>query len=213
MIESLFPVDVVTREILQGNISEEIYPEEEIFIRSAVQKRRQEFIAGRICAKRALKEFGIENFPLLMAKDKTPAWPSNIVGSISHTKGYCGVAICRKRNHESLGFDAECINDVKEDILEIICTKDELHLIKSLQAEDQQKMAALIFSAKECFYKYQYPLTRQWIGFHDVEVRTIPGNDVFEISLRINIRNFIPGRKPVSGKYLFRQNYVLTGII
>ena len=28
----------------------------------------------------------------------------------------------------------------------------------------------LFFSAKESFYKYQYPLTQSWVGFQDVEV-------------------------------------------
>lgn len=213
MINLLFPENIISKEIYTENISEDIYPEEEVFIRSAVEKRRLEFMAGRICAKRALSEFGITNFPLLVAEDKTPIWPSNIVGSISHTKGYCGIAIAKKKNYKSIGFDVERIKDVKKDTWPIICTKNELLFIDSLHIPMQQKYASLIFSAKECFYKYQYPLTKSWLDFHDVEIIINPNSNEFEIKLLVDIDTHFSKGNSLKGKYLFFEDNVLTGMI
>ena len=42
--------------------------------------------------------------------------------------------------------------------------------MSSLAPEAIGVEATLFFSAKESFYKCQYPLTQQWVGFQDVEV-------------------------------------------
>ena len=71
-IQQLFPKSVIC---LEGNIeeickSDQIYPEEFQFIKKSVNKRKNEFIAGRILAKQALSILGINNFPILMNKDQ-----------------------------------------------------------------------------------------------------------------------------------------------
>jgi len=126
LIAPLFPPRVITNEANPIQLQESIFPEEEIFIRKAVPKRMQEFIAGRLCARRALSEIGIEGFPLLKGKGRAPIWPLGIVGSISHCQGYCGVAVAQKTDIESLGLDVECVEQVSMDTWKHFCNQQEL---------------------------------------------------------------------------------------
>ena len=54
LIAPLFPPEVITNEANPIQLQESIFPEEEAFIQKAVPKRKQEFTAGRLCARRAL---------------------------------------------------------------------------------------------------------------------------------------------------------------
>ena len=47
-----------------------LLPEEEAFVANVVPKRRREFTAGRICARKALEVLGVRNFPVLRGKDR-----------------------------------------------------------------------------------------------------------------------------------------------
>ena len=60
-----------------------LYPEERALISGVIEKRAHEFSTGRFCARQALLEFGIDNFPVLRGEQREPIWPKNIVGSIS----------------------------------------------------------------------------------------------------------------------------------
>ena len=63
---------------------------------NAVPKRIQEFADGRLCARRALEEFGVTNFPIRMARDRQPVWPDSLIGSITHTAGLCAAVVAER---------------------------------------------------------------------------------------------------------------------
>ncbi|MEI8635195.1 hypothetical protein P4S72_30355 [Vibrio sp. PP-XX7] len=51
----------------------------------AVLKRKCEFLAGRLCAKRAMAECGINAETTLgIGEHREPLWPEGVIGSISH---------------------------------------------------------------------------------------------------------------------------------
>jgi 4'-phosphopantetheinyl transferase EntD len=212
LIHSLFPTEVVTEEAHPTPHRGTLYPEEEAYLRNALPKRRREFTAGRLCVRRALIQFGIEHFPLRVGNNREPVWPHGIVGSISHTEGYCGVAVARKCRIETLGLDVECTSRLSRDCWEQICTRSELAWIDSLPPNRKQKNVALLFSAKECLFKCQYPISGTWLDFHDVVI-TI-NSDVGEFYAMVPVkvvRSFQRGTY-FAGKYLFRRGYVLTGM-
>lgn len=212
MIASLFPVGVVTEEIDPHSVKGCLYPEEEIFVRNAVAKRRMEFRAGRVCARRALSRLGIRDFPIVTNEDRTPAWPPGIVGSITHAEGYCGAAVARTGEFESIGLDAECVGKLDRDNWDHICTNRELSWIESLPVTDQEQCVALIFSAKESFYKLQYTLRREWLGFHDIAISPVKGSAEFEVKLLVDVGRRLPQGERLGGRYLFRRGLVLTGL-
>ena len=139
-------------------------------VANAAPVRVAEFAAGRACARAALQALDIADFELLNGKDRAPLWPAGIAGSISHTTGFCGAVAARDTQVLALGLDAEVRRRVQPQLWRRICTAEECHWLAQLSADQAAEHATVIFSAKEAFYKAQYPLTRQWLNFTDVSL-------------------------------------------
>ena len=114
-------------------------------IHNAVDKRKREFTAGRICARAALKKLGYTHFPLLTGNDRAPIWPDDISGSLAHTNLYCGVALARKKDFPSLGFDMELIDRLGKHLWPQIFTSREQSWIQNIPSEDQVRWATSTF--------------------------------------------------------------------
>lgn len=211
MIEHLFSANIITEELRSTDVPLVVLREEADIVRDASKKRQNEFLAGRHCARRALMRLSVHDFPLLAGEDRVPIWPGGIVGSISHADGYCGVALAREEEVQSVGLDIECICEVGAECWKMICTDAELRWLTSLPLTEQQDNAAIIFSAKECFYKCQYAMTKRWLDFHDVEIDidTVAGQFVAQIAKR---EQHLSIYDQAEGNYLFNNGYVLTGI-
>ena len=126
MIESLFPAAVTTLEATPAMWSAPLLPEEEACLSPrAVAKRRREFAAGRACARAALARLGVVDFPLRSGPDRTPLWPPDIVGSLSHCADFCGVAVARRGTIAGLGLDVERARPLQDRVAEMICTESE----------------------------------------------------------------------------------------
>ncbi len=193
-------------------INDSLYPEEMYCISNAANKRKSEFTAGRVCARNALKKLGYTDFPLLMGEDRAPQWPEDISGSIAHTSEYCGVAVAKKKDFPSLGFDMELIDRLGKHLWPQIFTSREQSWIQTLPGDEQDQSAALLFSAKECFYKYQYPLTKLWVGFEDVEIEASLVENKFNIQLLKDIPSLGKIKTTFSGHFLYHSNHVFTVI-
>jgi len=165
---SLFPAGVVAAELRTPGDPSLLEPEEALAVANAVPKRVQEFAAGRLCARRALAEFGIVDFPVRAALDRQPIWPEFLVGSITHTQGICAAVLAARTRLAAIGVDTEVTVAVKRELWASICVAAELAWLESL--EIAAPAAALIFSAKEAFYKCLYPLWGARLNFHDVRV-------------------------------------------
>jgi 4'-phosphopantetheinyl transferase EntD len=73
----------------------------------------------------------------------------------------------------------------------------------------------LIFSAKEAFYKCQYPLARERLHFYDVSVEPVAwgaSRGAFRIHAMRRIAFADHGVLPMQGQYLFHEEFVTTGI-
>jgi 4'-phosphopantetheinyl transferase EntD len=214
-LTALFPPGAVVAE-LRGNAPLTLLtPSELQFISHCADKRIQDFAAGRACAHRALQEFGITGFSLLSGLDRAPIWPPSIAGSITHTDGCRAAVVAPERHFRSLGLDCEAIEAVHQELWSRICSPPELNRLQGLSPPERQHQAALIFAAKEAFYKCQYPLTKQWVGFEDVVIEPVagdPDSGTFTVlpqrslPLDSNLVAALPGR------FLFRELWVLAGI-
>ena len=211
-MSGLFSTRVATAEGRPEDLQECIPPDEMACIQKSVEKRRIEFIAGRTCARRALKKLGITGAVIPVGEKREPEWPPGIVGSVSHTKGYCGAAVARQAEVRGLGFDVERVGAVREELWLEIVSEQELAGLVSGADGDKGRFVALAFSAKEAFFKYQYPLSRQWVGLHDVEVHLNADDHGFWIVPGIDIAPVCAKGARIEGKYVFRGDYVLTGI-
>ena len=74
-VGALFPPGASAAELRAPGDPALLLPEEAAFLGRAVPKRVREFAAGRLCARRALAQFGISDFPLRVAADRQAVWP------------------------------------------------------------------------------------------------------------------------------------------
>lgn len=137
---------------------------------NAVPKRRAEFVAGRIAARRALAEIGVRHAIIRAGADRAPEWPAEVVGSISHAGTVAAAAVGTKSAVASIGIDLEVDAAVRRELWRNVLLPSEQAWVETRSPAEQARWATTIFSAKEAFYKFQYPLTRQWLDFTDVEI-------------------------------------------
>jgi 4'-phosphopantetheinyl transferase EntD len=213
-IAALFPAGtgVVAAE-LRGNAPRELLTQDELsFINHCAPKRIDDFTAGRACARRALAELGISDFSLLSARDRAPIWPAGIVGSITHTKGFRASVVAPDRDLSSLGIDCEGADAVDQELWSRICAPPELERLSQLDAATAQHQASLIFAAKEAFYKCQYPLTREWVGFEDVVIDIDIAGGAFRVKPQKSLALGTARVESSPGRFLFRDQWVVAGI-
>jgi 4'-phosphopantetheinyl transferase EntD len=175
MLESLLPPGV---HAVEGPILTEgwdVTPEELARTAAHMPHRKAEFLTGRTYARRAMRAMGVEASTIGSNPDRSPLWPEGVVGCISHTKEYCGVVVAKTSSQpgaiRSLGLDIETPGRISEAVaLKTFTEAERAYLATVPEVLRQEKMCA-IFCAKEAFYKLQFPLTKAWVGFQDVEVR------------------------------------------
>jgi 4'-phosphopantetheinyl transferase EntD len=213
-LSELFPPGALAAELREPGDPEALLPDEAQCYPGAVQTRRQEFAAGRLCARRLLAEFGIVDFPIEAAADRQPVWPDAMVGSITHTLRFCAAVVARKESLSAVGIDSEPARSVKPELWRGICTAAETAWLRSLPPGEQIAAATLIFSAKEAFYKCQYPLVGERLNFHDATVEpawgTARGGFTVHANRALRLAQHAP--LPLEGCYLFHEEFVTTGI-
>ncbi len=162
LLRSIFPTGVSAAELRSIGPLAEAEPG---------SRRARDFAAGRLCVRSASTVLGIGDFSLGTLPDRAPHWPEAITGSITHTDGFCGAVLAHRHRFRALGLDAEVVGRVTPEIWPLICVPEELALLMALPRARREAAAALIFSAKECFYKCQYTLTHEWLEFEAVAIQ------------------------------------------
>jgi enterobactin synthetase component D / holo-[acyl-carrier protein] synthase len=213
-LSELFPPGALVAELREPGDPAALLPEETQCLKGAVQKRVQEFAAGRACAHRLLDKLGIIDFPIKVADDRQPLWPATVVGSITHTSGFCAAVVAKKESLSAVGIDSEIAGSVKAHLWRGICTPSETAWLRSLPDAEQTAAATLIFSAKEAFYKCQYALVHERLNFHDATVEPAWGaaRGVFRIHANRSIALARHAALPLEGEYSFHEEFVTTGI-
>jgi 4'-phosphopantetheinyl transferase EntD len=214
-IRALFPESVVALTAPEGVEAEvaALHPQEAACIVRVGEKRRREFAAGRVAARRALARLGIEGYPLLADPDRVPRWPEGVVGSISHCTGCCAVAVARRGAILSLGLDVERSEPLEEALLARICTPGERERAASRTPPEGADWGKLVFSAKESAYKCYFPLARTLLGFQDMEIDF--SADAARFSARL-LRAAAPGAggaRRFEGRLAWTRELVFAGVV
>ena len=219
LVESLFPPGVAAAELRAPGDPALLDPVEASSVAGAVPKRLGEFAAGRLCARRALARFGIACFAVRAARDRQPLWPAGLVGSITHTQGFCAAVIGEQARFVGLGLDTEHADAVRPELWPSICIAEELAWIGSLPAEQRARAATLVFAAKEAFYKCQYPSTAEWLNFSDLRIVPLEWarrEGAFEVEAQRRLQAFEPPRdgssRTLRTAYRFHEEFVSTGV-
>jgi len=213
--KALFPGGVAAAELRGVGDASLLLPAESAGLGSAVQTRVQEFAAGRACARLALAQFGFHDFPLAARSDRQPAWPPSMVGSITHTAGLCAAVVGESARFAGLGLDCEVVGDVEPELWPKICVPREIAWLHSLPPDERARASALIFAAKEAFYKCQYPAVGEFLSFHDIRLgmrEWDSGPAAFEVHTNRALLIAAFTQFPVLGTYRFHEQYVSAGV-
>ena len=144
-----------------------------------VDKRRAEYLAGRYCARRALESIGVIELAVGSNQDRSPIWPTDVVGSITHSNNFAAAAVNFKHVCQGIGIDIEQVFGEKSAKLKKhICSENEITYLQSLADNptlklDINMLFTLAFSAKEAFYKALYPIVKVFFYFDSVEITSI----------------------------------------
>jgi 4'-phosphopantetheinyl transferase EntD len=210
LLGKLFRDRVIAFEARRPIGPETLRSEEAQYVARAVPKRVGEFAAGRACARRALARLAIADFPLRVGEHREPLWPEGITGSITHTAGFCGVVVARKTAVLALGIDAELASAVHPGLWRQIATPEELLWLAGLAKSQADTLACVVFSAKEAFFKCQFPLTREWLNFTDVTVHVERSGFSISPCRALALDALVPA--PWAGRYALENPLVVTGV-
>ncbi len=186
--------------------------EERPAVLRAVKARRLEFTAGRTAARKAMAELGTLAVAIPSNTNRVPVWPTGLVGSISHCETACLAAIAHSRDVASIGIDIEPAGPLDPDFLGIVCTEAERDWLAGQDPADAGLLAKLVFSAKECAYKCQYPLTQQVFGFRtltlaiDLETATFAA----EFTRKVGV---FPNKFCLNGRFAISAGLIVTAAL
>jgi 4'-phosphopantetheinyl transferase EntD len=214
-LAGLYPRGIIAAELSQPAPPGLLTDEELRSVGHCAPQRIADFAAGRLCARRALEEFGVSGFSLLSAPDRQPLWPGSLVGSITHTAGYSAAVVGCRGSWRSVGIDCEAVSAVRAPLWPRILGAAELKHLQTVALASRDSAAALMFAAKEAFYKCQFPLTGEWLEFGDIEVESADWDRLvgaFSVRPQRRIRLQARMREPVYGRFRVHGPFVSCGV-
>lgn len=139
---------------------------EEVNLTASMGKKRKiEFLIGRQLIQQAFLQLNYPRTPLLIGMNNEPLWPDQLTGSITHHKGNVWVIVTKKPL--LIGIDLEATGRLNQNLWHKVLTEQELEWIQQLSIPQQIAFATLIFSAKEAYFKMQFPKTKEKLTFLD----------------------------------------------
>jgi len=171
-------------------------------IQRSVAKRQAEFLAGRLCAREAMRQLdGRQHVPLI-GDDRAPIWPQDLCGSITHSSGWAAAIVASKQHWRGLGMDVE-------------------QLMSSLTHAEMQRMTAgpehqvascvtLTFSLKEALFKALYPIVLKRFYFDDAELLEWSENGSARLKLKIDLSEEWHNGKELDAQFSMGEGQLLT---
>ena len=204
-IAQIAPPGTCVAEAPIGDHETDLFPEEASYIATSVASRRREFATGRMLARQALAALGVPATALPRGPSGVPCWPDGFVGSITHTKSQAAALAARQTEFSGVGIDIEIVSRVPWAIMSKVTVVAEQRALAA--AANPQLLLALIFSAKEAWFKCQFPLTRAYLGFEDAEIAVDWSRGTFDLRRTPGARGIDP---PGQGRFIRGDDTVAT---
>ncbi|WP_371227807.1 4'-phosphopantetheinyl transferase family protein [Roseovarius sp. 2305UL8-3] len=188
-----------------------LWPEETASLSNPVDKRLREFAAGRRAARQAMSQLDLPAAAIPHGSDRAPVWPRGVVGSLSHTDTICVAVVAHSGQFSALGLDIEEDADLPRDLWPEVLTPIETAWLSVQPEKMRGRLARLIFSAKECAYKLQYPITGKLLGFGAFDITLDVETGQIEATLTDDVAPFV-ARTQFAGRFAFGAGLVLTAM-
>jgi enterobactin synthetase component D len=186
-------------------------------LQRAVLKRQVEFLAGRVCAQQALEMLtGDRPVAIPMQPDRAPAWPSGIVGTITHTANYAAALVASARHYQGLGIDCEVILSPENlPLQKYICVPDELEALHTAHPDwTPARLLTLVFSAKESLFKCLYRSVLKIFDFSAARLVALDGVEhTFVIQLEHDLTPHLRQQARWTGRFQGYHNLLMTVIL
>jgi enterobactin synthetase component D len=186
-------------------------------LQRAIPKRQREFLAGRLCAREAMRSIspGHSLETVGIGTNREPVWPRALVGSVTHSGGFAAAAVARRADHRSIGIDGEALisDAVAASVTSTIARANEIDKLALATGMDRTTILTLVFSAKESLFKCLFPLVGRYFDFADAELRTIDrASDAFVVELVTTLAPDFPAGRQYDGRFSLDGAGVMTGI-
>jgi enterobactin synthetase component D len=184
----------------------------------AFPKRRAEFLAGRHCAREALRAGAPEyaGADVAIGPRGEPLWPPGIVGSITHMPGYAAAVLARTTDAYGLGVDVEPLmpDEKAARLLKYIVANDELDALACATGWGTARLVTLVFSAKETLFKALFPTVRRYFDFRDARVVSVdPAMLRYEVRLLVTLTPVWEAGRALGGRFTCDERCVRTGMV
>ena len=190
-----------------------LFESERRFIQNAVDRRQQEFLAGRMMARSAMVRLGIPPQEVAAAADRSPIWPSGVTGSISHTEGWCVAAVARSSDVMAVGIDVEKATPLPDELIATVLTDEEIQQLGNSRALGPNLLAKLVFCAKEAAYKAQFTVTRTFLEFDAFNVRLDERAQSWHAEFRPGFRPPGFSTNTIAGRWQRKDDFIATSVV
>ncbi|WP_109512028.1 4'-phosphopantetheinyl transferase family protein [Pseudomonas ovata] len=181
-------------------------------IQRSVAKRQTEFLAGRLCAREALRRLDGRACVPAIGEDRAPVWPAGICGSITHSTGWAAAIVAQQAHWRGLGLDAEHLLDAERArrLAGEILTAEELARLHNLPAEQIALCVTLTFSIKEALFKALYPLVGKRFYFEDAHVLEWSADGQVRLGLLCDLSEEWHHGKQLQGQFGLHNDHLLS---
>ncbi|TBU93453.1 4'-phosphopantetheinyl transferase family protein [Phytopseudomonas dryadis] len=177
-----------------------------------VAKRQAEHLAGRLCAREALRRVtGTASVPAV-GEDRAPQWPAQACGSITHGHSWAAAIVAPRQQWRGLGLDVErpLPPERAERLAAEILTPDELRRMARLEPEQRAWRISLTFSLKESLFKALYPLVLTRFYFQDAELLELDEQGNARLRLLLDLSADWPAGSELSGMHCAFDDHLLS---
>ena len=183
-----------------------------VSIQRAADKRQTEYLAGRLCARAALRQQGQQ--PVCNDRDSegTPLWPVSWCGSITHSSGLAAAVVAAQQHWQGLGLDAEMLMSASraQRLAEQILCPDELLRLECLPEGERAWLVSLTFCSKESLFKALFPLVGQRFYFHDAELLDCQADGRLQLRLLRELGPQWPAGSLLHGQHTMLGQHLLS---
>lgn len=181
-------------------------------IQRSVAKRQTEFLAGRLCAREAMRQLdGRQHVPLI-GEDRAPVWPKDVCGSITHSTGWAASIVANKQHWRGLGMDVEQLmsSERAARLAREILTADELQRMAAGPEHQMALVVTLTFSLKESLFKALYPIVLKRFYFEDAELLEWAENGSARLRLKIDLSPEWHSGKALNAQFSVQDGQLLS---
>jgi enterobactin synthetase component D len=181
-------------------------------IQRSVAKRQTEFLAGRLCAREALRRLDGRQLAPDIGEDRAPIWPDDICGSITHSTGWAAAVVANRQQWRGLGLDTENLLSLERArrLAGEILTPAEMARMAAGPADQIALSVTLTFSIKEALFKALYPIVQKRFYFEHAQLLEWTTSGHARLRLLTDLSSEWHSGKELDGQFSVQDAHVLS---